>query len=370
MTDSSDGNSQKGTSDLKARLGLNKKLKDIEAARQQEIPAASLDPKDIAQPPRRSFNSAEATASGEPINVDLSAVTRKSPVIVALASIVAALVVLLAGYTIGKAFQMRMIANTRIMNANDTHKIFFEQVHPTADKAKMEVFLAYVDTVKTFRKELDKKVKDPSAEGDILGEMRKFIDQVREFRALNIDFVARQAVNKSFYLVEVLPTLVTLQQQSARINALSDAIIEDAAVLDFINRYQKDRVEKPEKYLRYFWFTEAPDDKPEDYGQAALVLKMAQKEMRKEGRKQWMEQAIIPDSAEKKDEGVMVPVGDIAPINMGAAMKAYEDQVVRRMLKSLRVRLDSLAETARGVSVDSLKKKLQTLGGKESYFVL
>jgi len=370
MTESSDGKSPKGTSDLKARLGLNKKLKDIEAARQQDIPAASLDPKDIAQPPRRSFDSAGAAASGETVNVDLGAVTKKSPLVVTLASIVAALVVLLAGYTIGKAFQMRMIANTRIMNANDTHKVYFEQKHPTAGKANMEIFLAYVETVKTFRKELDEKVKDTSAEGDVLGEMRKFIDQVREYRALNVGFAARQAVNKSFYLVEVLPALVALQQQSARINALSDAIIEDAAVLDFINRYQKDRVEKPEKYLRYFWFTEAPSDKPEEYGKAALVLKMAQKEMRKEGRKQWMEQAIIPDSAEKKDEGVMVPMGDIAPINMGAAMKAYEDQVVRRMLKSLRVRLDALAETSRAVGVDALKKKLQTLGGKESYFVL
>ena len=370
MTDSSDDTEKKGGSDLKARLGLNKKLKDIEAARQPELKAASFDPKDIAQPPRRTFRSEDAPATGEIVNVDVGSVTKKSPVAIVLISVLASIIVLLAGYTIGKAFQMRMIANTRIINANDTHRVFFEQDHATAGKNTMELFLGYVEEVKKFRSDLDKKLQDPEKQDDILGDMRAFIAKVRDFRALSIDFNGRQVVNKSYYLVETLPSILTLQQQSARINALSDSIIEDAAVLDFIDRYQKDRVEKPEKYLRYFWFKQAPSDKPEDYASAALVLKMAQKEMRKEGRKQWMEQAIIPETTENKEEGIMVPVGSIAPIKMGSAMKAYEDQVVRRMLKSLRVRLDALAETSRGVSVDSLQKKLKAMGGKESYFVL
>ena len=120
----------KPSADLKARLGLQNKLDSLAAGRRSADNSSAPKPlkaSEVQQPPRPKSRF-EEIPSGTIPTMEAEAISKSPRSVVVIACIVVALVVLGAGYVIGKAFQMRALYNVQIDNAAKVHDIVFDRV--------------------------------------------------------------------------------------------------------------------------------------------------------------------------------------------------------------------------------------------------
>ena len=260
--------------------------------------------------------------------------------------------------------------DVRIENAKTIYQSIFSDEHPLAKKKKIELFEGFLAQVKDFKSKLGARAKKPEERDAVLAELSTFVDEVRQYRALQIDFPARRYATSNFFFIEVLPSLVTLQDQTTRINTLADALLQDAAVVDFIIRFRKERAAHPEKYTHHFWIKPPLEGDIESFSSGVRVLKMAQREKVKSNGKDMVEQAIVPEGAKNANEGVLVPVATIAALSLDSTVKTFEDQTLGRMLGRVMVRIDQLLEATKAVNLKPLKTSLEEQASKAPYFVL
>ena len=98
-------------------------------------------------------------------------------------------------------------------------------------------------------------------------------------------------------------------------------------------------------------------------------MKLYQKE--KMGQRQ-MGQAVALQ--EKPDDPILIPVGNIAKISLGATIKPYvetfENTVRGRMLGNQRARLKMILNLGETFGVQSLQQKVDEYRNRDPYFVL
>jgi len=130
--------------DLKARLGLNKKLANLEATRTDHAAAPAATPKTVGefqQPPRpkRSFPVETITGVTSP---DPTPLAGKSRVLFIGGILVAVILSISAGYVLGTSFQHRRVSNIKIQNAKAAYDIVFHQSVADSNIRELQVTLA------------------------------------------------------------------------------------------------------------------------------------------------------------------------------------------------------------------------------------
>ena len=130
--------------DLKARLGLNKKLANLEAKRSATTSTPAPTPKTVAevqQPPRpkRSFPMETVTDVGD---AEPTSIGGSSKLLFIGGITVACLLSLSAGYVLGTSFQHRRVSNAKIENAKAANDIIFQQGVADSEVRELLVTLA------------------------------------------------------------------------------------------------------------------------------------------------------------------------------------------------------------------------------------
>lgn len=188
-----DENDPKQMIDLKARLGLQNKLDKLASGRKSSDarkPNKPVDPSDIQQPPRPQASTIDTSGqSYGALDLDAEPVSKSPKSVIIIACTVLALVVLGAGYVIGKAFQMRDLYNVQIDNAAKVHDIVFlrtpnhvEMKRALLVSAELKAALERnnkVDEALIKAKEtLGKTLKHPalSAAPDVQATIKSFLD--------------------------------------------------------------------------------------------------------------------------------------------------------------------------------------------------
>ncbi len=130
----SEENGGKETVDLKARLGLHKKLAELEASRSGTAPtAAPVSAEQVQQPPRPTARITSQFAVGD-LDLDgAMGISSKSKISVVIGIAVLAIIAFGAGIVSGKSFKLRSLENIRTQNAQLAYDKLVQQ-RITADQ--------------------------------------------------------------------------------------------------------------------------------------------------------------------------------------------------------------------------------------------
>lgn len=442
--------------DLKARLGLQNKLDTLAAGRRSADTAQEAPPlkaNEVQQPPRpHRFDQMSPTMTP---TMEAVAASRSPRSVVIIASIVIALVVLGAGYVIGKSFQMRSLYNVQIDNAEKVYDIVFERVpdqielkrswvitrdllravksnsnvpeaiekakeslkankaHPilaaapevqaaiqefldapelngapnaAAIERRAEGFLkevaqkssnvalmkSFFDAAFTFNASIEELLQEEDLSPEqktakLFENFEAFLLKAHAYRAYNIRFPLKDIARKDFYFVTVVPDIARLDALAVKLNSVTEAMVQDKSVFQFIQKSRELRSGSSEQFTRLFWIK--GNRKQNEYDEGHLIMKLYQKE--KIARRQ-MGQAVALQ--EKPDDPILIPVGDIAKISLGGTIKPYvetfENTVRGRMLGNQRARLKMILDLGESFGVQSLQQKVDEYRSRDPYFVL